>query len=168
MHKRFPIEEISIGKTKKSTIFDPVKDVKKCLYLDNNGIIIQPSNHVERSIIKGATQIKWQGKKTYKNLCAQSIIVEEEFIYFLQPKNPENYEINIDTIVNPNTKCRSPIARPIWKNWEFEFHIISNADEHINNETMKNILVEAGKEGIGTYRLSYGKYEVIEFKEVHN
>lgn len=167
IHKKYPLDEQTLNtKSKKSTVFDVEKEIESCLYKDAEGKIYQPSAHIEACLIKGATQIKWQGKKTFKDLVAQGIFVDDDKLRFKVPENPEDFEVDITTAVIPATRGRMPIARPKWNEWEFEFTLTNHADEHISKDTLENILVEAGKIGIGTYRLKFGKFEPVSVEEI--
>ena len=66
----------------------------------------------------------------------------------------------------PATRGRIPVARPRWDDWAFEFTINNENTEDLDSETLKNILTEAGKVGIGTFRLKYGKFVVESFEKV--
>ena len=165
MVNRYPLEEAATGKGKapKPTVFDKEKETEKCLYKNAEGIIYIPAEHIEGAMIHGAAKIRigaGQGKKTFKKLVAQDVIIMPREIPFKEPKDPSKYIIDLTTGVIPSTGGRVPIARPRWDEWSLEFTIINNNPGDISIETMENILIEAGKEGIGTYRLKYGKFEV--------
>lgn len=164
LHKRYPMEDFTGSKGRRSTVFDAEAEVEKCFYRDDKGNIVQPTNHFEGAIVKGATQIQFKGKKTFKDLAAQGLLIVDDYIPFTSDSN--DYEVDIMTAVNKTTRGRMPIARPKWNNWEFDFTLVSNVEDHINLGTLKNILDEAGKIGIGTYRMKYGQFEVVSVEEI--
>lgn len=157
---RYPMEDQGKAKSRKGTVFNAEKDVKKALYKKADGTLYLPAEHFEGALIKGATQITMRGKKTFKDVVAQSI--------FVMPRElplPSHYATWVTTGVIPATRGRVPIARPRWDEWEFEFDIQNVAPEDIDLPTMKNILIEAGKIGVGTFRLKFGKFEVVDIRE---
>ena len=163
LHHRYPEPEEKTAKGRRSTVFNPEQEAKKCLYISaNNGKIYQPAEHIEGAMIKGATQIQFKGKKTFKDIVAQNLIVQPREILL-----PQKYRIDVTTGVIPATRGRVPIARPAWDEWELEFDVIDTSSyEDINTEILRNIMEEAGKVGIGTFRLKYGKFEVVDVKEI--
>jgi len=160
-----PTAESAGKKVRKGTVFNAVADAEKCLYKTLEGKIYQPAEHIEGALIKGACQIQWKGKKTFKDIVAQSIIISPREIPFKTPKDAK-YVVDVTTCVIPATRGRVPVARPRWDEWEFEFTISNENPEDLDGETLKNILTEAGKVGIGTFRLKYGKFEVESFEKV--
>jgi len=140
MHNRFPIEEHIEGKKSRKRGFNPKEEAEKCLYKDSNGNIYQPSIHIEASLIKSATDFPWKGRKSFKKIVENNVEVIPEKIPFEIPAKPENYEIDIRSVVNPNTRGRQPKARPIWKDWQFTFHIKVDDEEELDGKTLKRIL----------------------------
>ena len=167
LHNRYPMPtaESAGKKVRKATVFNAVADAEKCLYKTTEGKIFQPAIHIEGALIKGACQIPWKGKKTFKDIVAQSIIVMPREIPFKVPKDAK-YEVDVTTCVIPATRGRVPVARPRWDEWEFEFTIVNENVDDLDGGTLKNIVVEAGKIGIGTFRLKYGKFEVDSFEKI--
>lgn len=164
LFNRYPIDvREAVKKVKKQSVFNPEENAKKCLYIrPKDNLIYLPAEHIEGALIKGATQIVWRKRKTYKDIVASSVIVMPREIPFLFPKDPSHYIVDITTGVIPSTRGRIPIARPRWDEWKFEFEIRNVQPEDLNLDTMESILIEAGKIGIGTYRLKYGKFIVEE------
>jgi hypothetical protein len=163
IHNKYPLNiEGVISKVRKGTVFDPEQQAKDCLYTNTKGVIYQPAEHIEGAMIKGATQVKYKGKKSYKDIVAQNLIVQPREI-----KLPQEYRIDITTGVIPATRGRITIARPAWDEWTLEFDVIdTSAYQDINTGILKNIIEEAGKVGIGTFRLKYGKFEVVSVEEI--
>jgi len=165
LHSRYPLDESQLGKkARKSTVFIAERDAKKCLYMTTDGKIYQPAEHLEGALIKGAAQIPWKGKKSFKDIVAQSVMVMPREIPFKVPADAK-YTIDITTCVNQTTRGRLPVARPRWDEWEFEFTIINENTDDLDGGTLRNILEEAGKIGIGTFRLKYGKFIVKDFQK---
>lgn len=168
MHNRYPIEDQCLKKKRKRA-FNPREEVEKCLYKDSNGNIYQPAIHIEASLIKSAVDFPWKGRKSFKSIVSNGIEVIPEKIPFEIPADPSKYEIDIRSVVNPNTRGRQPKARPVWKDWQFSFHIKVDEPDELDAKTLKSILINAGKRyGIGTYRQKFGRFKVKNFKEVDN
>jgi len=168
MHHRFPRpdEECTLSK-KRTRAFNPKEQCEKALYRDSNNRIYQPAIHIEASLSKAATDFIFKGKKTYKQIFKSEIEVFPEKIYFDIPKNPENYEIDIRSAVNPSTKGRTWVARPRWDKWQLTFYIKNTAIKEVDSELLKKVLETAGRRiGIGTYRDKFGKFEIVQFEEI--
>lgn len=156
IHHKFS-DPASLGrKSRRALVFDPAAEAEKGLYRNAKGKIYQPAEHLEGAMIKGAAQIQMKGKKTFKNAVAQSLIIQPREISL-----PQEYRTDVTTAVIPSTRGRVQVARPAWDKWELEFEVVDTSEqEDINEETMRNIMEEAGKVGIGTYRLKYGQFAV--------
>jgi hypothetical protein len=53
---------------KKGQSYDDLEEAHKRLITDSDGRICQPAMHLEGCLVKAATEFKFQGKKTYKDL----------------------------------------------------------------------------------------------------
>lgn len=161
LHHKF--QQAGFGqKVRKSTVFNPKEEAEKCLYRNpKTGKIYQPAEHLEGAMIKGAANIQLKGKKTFKSIAAQLQVSPREISI------SQEYEIDQTTGVIPATRGRVNIARPRWDEWELEFDVIDPSNPADTDEDrMRQILDEAGKQGIGTFRLKYGHFIVDEVKKV--
>ena len=143
------------------------KEALQKLYVDADGVIYQPATHLDRALIEAGKKIKvkGQGKATYSKLFGSMVAVEE---FEIVHKNPE-YEIHKSLVVIPSTKGRVMRYRPMFKDWELEFHI--DAEDEIPADVIKEALEICGKYvGIGDWRPEkkgkFGKFQVVKFKEV--
>ena len=143
------------------------KDALKKLYIDADERIYTPSNHVEMALIEAGkkVKVKGQGKATYSKLFGSMVTIEEFELIHLKQK----YEIFKMLVVIPSTKGRVMRYRPMFKDWEFEFHI--NFEDEIPAEAIKECLEIAGKYvGIGDWRPKkkgkFGKFQVVKFEEI--
>jgi len=168
MHQRFPRpDEECVMSKKRKRAFNPKEECEKALYRDSEGRIYQPAIAIEGALRNSATDFIYKGKKSYKNIVESEIEVLPEKIYFTVPKDPEKYVCDIRSARNPNTRSRVWVARPRWDKWELTFYLINHATKEIDSKLLKEILDNAGRRaGIGTYRQKFGKFKVIEFKEV--
>ena len=62
------ISEEEEGVQRKGKAYDDQEEAEKRLIKDSDGTICQKAIHLESSMIKAATDFKFQGKKTYKEL----------------------------------------------------------------------------------------------------
>jgi len=142
------------------------KEALKKLYVDSEGVLYQPSTHLDRALIEAGKKIKvkGQGKATYSKLFGSMVSVEEFEIVHKKQK----YEIYKSLVVIPSTKGRIMRYRPMLKEWVLEFHI--EAEDEIPADVIKEALEIAGKYvGIGDWRPEkkgkFGKFQVTQFKE---
>ena len=163
-----PTAESAGKRVRKSTVFNASENAEKCLYKTTDGKIYLPAEHFEGAMIKGAGLIligAGHGKKSFKDIVAQSIMIMPREIPFKTPKDAK-FAIDITTCVIPATRGRVPVARPRWDEWSFEFTIINENTDDLDAGTLENILAEAGKIGVGTFRLKYGKFVVEKFEKI--
>ncbi len=167
MFSKFPDKDAP--KPVAGEIDDPKKSAEKALYRDKDGKIYLPAEHIEGALINAGKGMKipGKGKKTYKDEIAQNIIVMPQNISFKSPKDPESYDIDERVVVMKGIGRRRSY-RPRWDEWEFSFAI--RYDYSFGNLIDKNVLTElfmrAGKIGIGTYRLKFGKFMPVSVIEV--
>jgi len=138
----------------------------KKLYINSEGVVYQPSTHLERALIESGKKIKvkGQGKATYSKLFGSMVSVDGLEIAHKKP----SYEIHKSLVVIPSTKGRIMRYRPMFKEWVLEFHLMG--EEEIPGDVIKEGLEIAGKYvGIGDWRPEkkgkFGKFQVTKFKE---
>lgn len=143
------------------------KEALKKLYIDSEGTIYQPSNHIERAMIEGGkkVKVKGQGKATYSKLFGSMVSIKE---FELVHQN-QTYEIFKALVVIPSTKGRIMRYRPMFTDWKLSFTIES--EDEIAKDALKEVLEITGKYvGIGDWRPEkkgkYGKFQVTSFQEV--
>ena len=169
----FNVEE-HIKKQKKQTgiSHDPQLEAEKSLYKDNDGWIYQPADHIEGALIKTGPKfrIPGAGKKTYKDRLKSEVFVSPQKIPITLDGKDIGDTWKIDTRAAViGGKSRVVVSRPVWDKWELEFNIQILDNELIPGDTLKDILIEAGRsQGIGTFRPKFGLFEVIEFEEVND
>lgn len=160
LQNRFPMEDAghNISKAKKK-VYVPEDEAKKCLY-QKDGVIFQPAEHVYQSMVRAATDFKFSGKKTFKDVITSGIIVEPEEIPLLADK----YEIDARPVVIQRARVLK--WRPKFNKWKLKFKLTILDDTNISPANVKEILEKAGAtKGIGDYRPRFGRFMVTEFKE---
>ena len=159
--------EADIDKTiKKHTGTSGAKDPGRKLYLTSGDKVYTPSTHIHGALVDAAKNFQIVGKKrsTYSKLFGSSVIVEPDVIVHKKQK----WETFSISAVNPSTRGRIMVHRPMMKEWELEFDILFN-DEDIPLEVLKSILEWSGQySGIGDWRPNkkgkYGKFIVTKFE----
>ena len=149
------LEESNVSK--KGHVYVDEEEANKRLIKDKDGIICQPGIHFEASMIKSATEFKFSGRKTYKDLFKAGVFVDPLYI----PHRIQTFEIDKQPVVI--NKARIMRCRPRFDDWELEFKI-QIRDDRIEGLIVKEVLENAGKyHGIGDYRPRYGLFEVTKF-----
>jgi len=144
------------------------KEALQKLYVDAEGTIYQPANHIEQTLMEAGkkVRVKGQGKATYSKLFGSMISVEPDAI----PHINQKYTINKSLVVIPSTKGRVMRYRPEFKDWGLKFFVF--AEDEIAGPMIKEALELAGKySGVGDWRPAkkgkFGKFQVVLFKEVN-
>ncbi|MHA1329584.1 MAG: hypothetical protein ACTSR2_00770 [Candidatus Hodarchaeales archaeon] len=143
--------------------FDPKKKAEKALYKNKKGVFV-PERHIKSPLVKSATDFKWEGKKTYKDLIRASVFIEPEEIPF---KAKWRVDIRPEWVRTGVAKVPKPTARPRFDKWSLEFKLIV-LDSRIPEETLREILNGAGlRYGCGEmHARGFGKFMVKEFKKI--
>jgi len=137
------------------------------LYLNDKGKLYQPSTHIYGALIEAGKHKKvvGKGKATYSKVVGYAVQIEP---YEIEHKK-QKWEVFTCLAVNPNTKGRNPLSRPMLREWELDF-VITFDDTEIQPSIMKELLDIAGRVvGIGDWRPTkkgfYGKFQVTKWKE---
>lgn len=138
------------------------------LYKSEDGKIYTPSTHLMGMLVNAGKNFKVQGKgkSTYSKLLGSSVEVNPDaIVHKIQAWKP--FAISA---VNPMTKGRMMVIRPMMERWKLAFSVKFN-EEDIPTDVMKNILDFGGQYvGIGDWRPEkkgkYGKFMVTKFEEI--
>lgn len=152
------------GGDKKLSEEDKRTAASQFLYLSGKKVS-QPAVHIEGAMIKASTELKLSGagKKTYKDLMKASLFVSPEAIVH---KN-QDWTVDGRPVVNPSTRGRSMCYRPRFDEWELDFQI-EVLDDRADEDAVKEILKLAGlRQGIGSYRPRFGRFDVVSFKRTN-
>lgn len=146
---------------KKKKIYEDNAELEKSLYRNSEGKLIQPATHIKASMVKAASNFKFEGKKTYKDIMKSNIIIDPLEIVHLNQK----YEMDKRGVVIGRVRIMR--VRGLLKNWALKFKILCNdEDGRISTKILREILEDAGKTvGIGDNRPENGRFKVVEFKE---
>jgi len=155
-----------ISKDKKPYENDPQSEAEKKLY-EIDGKLYQPATHLQGALIEAGKHKKvvGKGKSTYSKIVGYAVEVNPfEIVHKKQKWEPFSI-----LAVNPSTKGRNILHRPMLREWELDFEITFDETE-VNPSIMKELLDIAGRiVGIGDWRPAkkgrFGKFEVISWKE---
>jgi hypothetical protein len=158
LQNAFSTNQSTSTPAKKGQIYDDQVETDNRLIKNENGEICQPALHFEASMIRSATEFKFKGRKTYKELFKAGVFVEPLLI----PHKKPTYAIDKQRVVISRAAILR--CRPRFDDWELDFHVAIH-DDRIEPLVVKEILENAGKyHGIGDYRPRYGLYEVTSFE----
>jgi len=157
-----------ISKDKKAFKDDAEEMANSKLYINSKGELYQPATHLYGSLIEAGKHKKvvGKGKATYSKIVGYAVQINPfEIKHVIQ-----DWEIFSILAVNPNTKGRNLLHRPILKQWKLKFEVIFDESE-IAPSIMKELFEIAGKvAGIGDWRPAkkgpYGKFHISEWKEL--
>ena len=144
------------------------QEPKDKLYVLPDGKVYTPSTHIMGMLVNAGKNFKIQGKMkaNYSKLIGSAVEVNPDCIeHKIQSWIPFSI-----SAVNPMTRGRMMVTRPMMDKWKLEFNIKFNEND-IPTDVMKNILDFGGQYvGIGDWRPEkkgkYGKFIVTKFKEV--
>lgn len=175
LQHRYPMPELadlSKGGHKSTGAKDYSDEWRASLYVDSNGMVYQPSSHIEGAMIKAAAGFKIAGKrgKSYKDLFLGNILVSpDKILHGLT--NPETLDLDADKPMyldmRPVIIQRARVVRlrpTIKEGWKLDF-FIDVIDDQIPFEIVHDVLSLAGKTvGIGDYRPKFGRFLVSKFE----
>ncbi len=162
--------DMTKGKASKgNSTKDPKEQAEEKLY-ELEGVLYQPNTHIKGCLVEAGKnfKIKGGGKSTYSKVIGYSVEVNPMEIEHKKTK----WEVYSVLAVNPNTKGRSIVHRPMFRDWELDFTIKFD-ESRIHPEVLKEILETAGQiVGIGDWRPAkkgtFGKFEVTNWEPVKN
>lgn len=157
-----------ISKDKKPFTDDPKGQAELKLYINEDGKLYQPSTHIYGALVEAGKQKKvvGKGKSTYSKIVGYAVTINP---YEIEHTN-QKWEVFSILSVNPNTKGRNLLHRPILKQWELTFEVLFDETD-VPEVIMHELLEIAGRvAGIGDWRPQkkgpYGKFLVTEWKEM--
>jgi len=157
-----------ISKDKKPFKNEAEKEASDRLYQNPKGELYQPATHIYGALIEAGKhkRVVGKGKSTYSKIVGYAVEIRP-FEIIHKKQEWETFSI---LAVNPNTKGRNLLHRPVLKEWELDFEVVFDESE-IAPSIMKELLDIAGKvAGIGDWRPQkkgpYGKFQVTSWKEI--
>ena len=156
-----------ISKDKKPFKDNAEEQATSKLYKNPEGKLYQPATHIYGALIEAGKhkRVAGGGKATFSKIVGYAVEINPFEIIHKKQK----WEIFSILAVNPNTKGRNMLHRPMLREWELDFEVTFDDDE-IQPSIMKELLDIAGRiAGIGDWRPQkkgpYGKFQVTSWKE---
>lgn len=137
-------------------------DLESYVYRDEEGGLCIPGEQLRQSIIHAAKykQDPRSPRKSAMDLFKAGVIALTQ----LAPLGVKewDYEDKRRVVVQRNAVNR---VRPAMKaGWEPEFHLQVNLPEYISSDLLNETIAQAGRLiGIGDFRPTYGRFQVVEF-----
>jgi hypothetical protein len=155
-----------ISKDKKAFKDDPKGMAEEKLY-SNNGKLYIPATHIQGALVEAGKSKKKVGcgKATYSKIVGYAVSISP----FEIDHKIQKWDVFSVLAVNPVTKGRNMLHRPMLRKWECEFQVTFDETE-IQESIMKELFDIAGRiAGVGDWRPSkkgpYGKFQVTNWKE---
>lgn len=151
------------GRRKTSGAKDDANEWKGFLYPIDGGLG-HPSAAIETALATAAREFKADKRRTMKDVVKACVFVEGDFITLVGKTEPDM--IRRDIIVNPNTKGRGFVYRPLFHaGWKAKFNLILQDEDAVPADRLKEMLDFAGTRiGIGAWRPKFGRFMVTKFE----
>ncbi len=153
-------------KEKVQTELTPKESAELKIY-EIDGKLYQPETHIKGSLVESGKNQKvvGKGKATYSKIVGYAVEINPFEIVHKKQK----WETFSVLAVNPTTKGRNMLHRPMLKEWELDFEVTFDEDQ-IPSSVLKEVFERAGRiVGIGDWRPAkkgrFGKFQVTSFKE---
>ena len=157
-------EQQLLRKTKRSTggVKNDENEWKAKVYKFNGGLG-HPGAAIESALTKAARDFKADKRRSMVDVVRALVFCNESHIELIGKKEPD--AIRRDSVVNPNTKGRGFVYRPLFeKGWKGRFSLTLSDTEVIEVERLKEILDYSGSRiGIGDWRPKFGRFIVTKF-----
>ena len=135
-----------------------------------DGKLYVPATHLQGALVEAGKHKKMMGKgtsrATYSKVCGYAVEINP----FEIEHKKQKWEVFSVLAVNPTTKGRNLLHRPMLKEWEIDFEVVFD-ENSIEPPVMKELFDIAGKiVGIGDWRPAkkgrFGKFQVTSWKEI--
>jgi len=172
------MEDLSASKDKPNKAKEDKLEAERAnwrekLYFDENGDTFIPGENFHQCLKDGAQywgqKIPGEGNKTYTDVILKSIVVDDADLG-LNKNDPLFIPFGKNCNGNPSkgkkSGCKVYKIRPILMPWQctFTFHVM---DARLTFPVLNTIINYAGTfAGIGDWRPVYGRFEIVELKEV--
>lgn len=157
-----------ISKEKTQADISPREQAKLKLYINDKEKLYQPETHMKGALVEAGKNQKvvGKGKATYSKIIGYAVEINPLEI---QHKKQE-WNVFSVLAVNPNTRGRNLLHRPMLKEWEIDFEVEFD-EEQISAIVLKEVFDRAGKiVGLGDWRPAkkgrFGKFQVTSWKKV--
>jgi hypothetical protein len=148
-------------KLRRGEHLDPKVEAESYLYKDADGKIGIPSVNIKACIREAGRNYRISGRRTtFAAMVRAGLEIKP---YPIIPLIHDGWKVDVRSVVIQ--RSRIPRARPRFDKWALEFEITNNDPTIIHSDTLKRILIDAGKYcGLGDYRPEFGLFEVEKFE----
>ena len=148
-------------KLRRGEHLDPEVEAESYLYRDPEGRIVIPAVNLKACIREAGRNYKVSGRRTTFAAMIRAGIDIEPSPYV--PLIHTGWEVDVRPVVVQRNRIMR--ARPRFDEWALEFQIVNKDPTIIHSDTLKRILVDAGKYyGLGDFRPEFGRFRVDRFK----
>jgi hypothetical protein len=169
LQNKFDVDKHGANKSKqKKKTYDPTEEAEKLVHRDENGIVVEPSEHIYAALVKTSSSFVFEGKKSFKDITRAGVLIEPFYIPLLDKDgNSRKTWDEIDARGVVIQRARVVKWRPAYHiGWKLRFKLIIIDDDNLSVSTLNEIITKAGMNGIGDYRPRFGRFIVTSFKEL--
>lgn len=123
-----------------------------------------PGGAIDSALTRAARDFKADKRRSMAEIVKAVAYVNEPYLILLGKSEPDS--INRASVVNPHTKGRGFVYRPMFETgWRGSFSLTVGDLEMVSLDQMKEILDHAGRRiGIGDWRPKFGRFFVSKFE----
>lgn len=153
------------GKRSTGGVKDVPEEWKGKIYKIKDGQLGHPGGAIESALNKAARDFKADKRRSMADIIKAICYVEEPFIELVGKSEPDS--IHRASVVNPNTKGRGFVYRPLFETgWKGSFALTIADLEMVDISQVHEILSHAGRRiGIGDWRPKFGRFIVTKFEK---
>lgn len=152
------------GKRSTGGVKDDPEEWKGKIYKIKSGLG-HPGGAIDSALTKAARDFKADKRRSMADIIKAMCYVEDQYITLVGKSEPDS--INRASVVNPHTKGRAFVYRPMFETgWKASFALMVADLEMVALEQVKEILDHAGRRvGIGDWRPKFGRFMVTRFEK---
>jgi len=152
-------------KLRRGEYLDPKAEAEMYLYKNDKGEICIPAANIKACIREAGKNYRVGGRKvSFATIVKAGLMIEPAMVPLIDPKTGAQPQWVVDyrpVVVQKNRIMR---ARPRFDSWSLEFRIINLDPTVIHKDTLRKILIDAGRFcGLGDYRPEFGLFVVEKF-----
>jgi len=141
---------------------DPKTEAESYLYKDPEGRIVIPSVNIKACIREAGRNYKVSGRRTTFAAMIRAALDIKPYPY-VPLIHDGGWRVDIRPVVVQRNRILR--ARPRFDKWALEFQIVNSDPTIIHKDTLKRILIDAGKYyGLGDFRPEFGLFSVEKFE----
>ncbi len=151
------------GKRSTGGVKDNPEEWKGKIYKIEGGLG-HPGGAIDSALVKAARDFKADKRRSMADVVKAICYVNEPFLTLVGKSEPDS--INRASVVNPHTKGRGFIYRPLFETgWKASFSLTISDLEMTSIDQIKEILDHAGRRiGIGDWRPKFGRFFISRFE----